>query len=191
MNKENKKVNSLVLIGARRTKVWNHILKNSIDMRILTTFCLMLIGLVGCSSPISPYAVAYKKSFIGLNRNEALTELISIRLFVEGQRDETRTDFQIKCYKFGDDPVYGMVSGAWSYMDDIQVSMPYKCINEFVKKKLLKDNIASESGVWLCFEYLRPSLHLSFSAEKEALGLWFDCEGIVTNQAVVVREVGP
>ena len=69
--------------------------------------------------------------------------------------------------------------------------MPYKKVNELVKNELQNNSIANDAGVWLCFEYLRPSLHLSFSAKKEALGLWFDSSGKVTNQTVIVRDTGP
>ena len=171
-------------------KDWNHILKISMHMKVLA-ICFLFCGLAGCSSRTNPYAFTYKKNFVGLNRDEALAELVSIRLVVEGQRNEEETDFQFKCYSSGDDPVYGMVSGNWVYLYDLQVSMPYKKVNELVKNELKNNFIANDAGIWLCFEYLRPSLHLSFSAKKEALGLWFDSSGMVTNQTVIVRDTGP
>ena len=87
------------LIGEKRMKDWNHILKISMHMKVLA-ICFLFCGLAGCSSRTNPYAFTYKKNFVGLNRDEALAELVSIRLVLEGQRDEEETDFQFKCYIF-------------------------------------------------------------------------------------------
>lgn len=154
-------------------------------------FGIIILLLLGCVQDYSPYSIAYAENFIGMKRREALLRLVEIQRDIDVHRGDRVSEFRFKCYRMGDDPIFGAYYGDWAYASNFDVNISFSALRELIGKELRHNVTANAAGSWLCFEYLRPSFHLTFSGAKESLVLWFSGEGIETNQAVVVKEVGP
>ena len=146
---------------------------------------------LGCVQNHSPYSAAYTINFVGMKRQEALFRLVDIQRDVDAHREAEMSEFSFRSFPIGVDPIYGGYYGDWSYLGYFDINIAPTELRELINKELQNDLMANEAGSWLCFEYLRPNLQITFTCTKESLVLWFNREGIVTNQAVAVYESGP
>lgn len=150
----------------------------------------MLIVVAGCKSNDNEYSAVYGMNFIGMTRKSALAKLAEAEISIRTQRGDFVTDFALRGYSLDRSPdPRQCFYGEWWALRDMDENMTAEDIKKLIDNQVEDGSVVMKAKCWTCCDYLRPSLHMTFTAEKEKLTLWFDDLGIVTNQAVLVFEV--